>query len=116
MKDRDYKNAQLKHQLFQMKNAGKKNPRWKLSRERVEFIESIGFPVKEYLYRIKTKQIYNVKEQCGILKEIHYASVKDHKRYIFRTLSEKEKAILEDKGIEFTPYKYEVCLNKYVGR
>lgn len=116
MKDRDYKNAQLKHQLFQMRNAKKKNPRWKLKAEQVEYIRSIGFPVEEYLYRIKTKPIYDVKSQSGILKTIHYSYVKEHKRYIYRTLSKKEKEILEEKGVEVKPWKYEICLNKYVGR
>ena len=116
MKNRDYKQAQLKHQLFQMRNAKKKNPRWKLDPEQVEYIRNIGFSVEAYLYRIKTKPIYDVKHQSGILKTIHYSFVQDHKRYIYKTLSKKEKAILLDKGIEFKPYKYEVYLNQYVGK
>lgn len=116
MKDRCYKQAQLKHQLFQMRNAKKRNPIWKLTYDQVEYIQKIGFPVVPRIYRIRTKAIFGVKNKPGILKEIHYSHVKDRKKYLYKTLSKKNMDLLEQHMVAFDEYKYEVLLDQYVKR
>lgn len=115
MKDRCYKQAQMKHQLFQMRNAKKRNPIWRLTYDQVDYIQRIGFPVVPRLYRITTKMIWDVKNQPGILKEIHYSHVKEHKRHLYMSLSKKQRELLRRHMVAFEEYKYEVLLNEYVG-
>ena len=99
MKNKQYRDSKLKHTLFQMKQAKKRNPIWKLTPLQVSLIESWGFPVYPYLYRISTKPIHDVKNKCGLLKQVHFTCVKDRKKY-YNTITLHHKKNIEEQFIE----------------
>ena len=116
MKNKQYRDSKLKHTLFQMKQAKKRNPIWKLTPLQVSLIESWGFPVYPYLYRISAKSIHDVKNKCGLLKQVHFTCVKDRKKYFMGTLTEREKLLLREHKVYFEPIKYEIDLQGYYGK
>ena len=108
--------SELKNQLFEMKRAKKKNPIWKLTDSQVEYVEKLGFKVTGYLYCIKTRTFPNVKELNCLLKDIHYTRQKQRKKVIYRTLSEKQKRLLDEHEVYSDVYKYEIHLRQYDGK
>ena len=106
----------LKNQLFEMRRAKKKNPIWKLTDSQVEYVEKLGFTTTGYLYCIKTRTFPNVKQLNCLLKDIHYAKLKQGKRVIYRTLNQKQMRLLDEHDVYYDVYKYEIHLNQYDGK
>lgn len=108
MKKDAYENSKLKYQLLDKKRRGVKEVIWKLAPGQVKFVEEkLGFEVVPYLYEIKTKTFYNVKELDRLLKDIHY-SWKRGKKVIVIKLNFKQKKILDEYGVKYVPYKYKI--------
>ena len=110
MKKSQHDLSKLKHQLFQMRNAGKKNPIWKLGEEEVEYLVRVGFAVLPKIYRINTRTFENVKNMNGLLKDVHYSKVKSKKNVIFKKLNSRQVQMLKEYGVKVVPYKYEIQL------
>ena len=102
--------SKLKKQLLIKKEKRENNPCWKLSYEQKEFIEEVlGFEVTPVIYSIKTKPFKRVKDLNHLLKEIHYS----YKRGVFKIakkLTPKDRNLLDEYGIKYGPFKYEIHL------
>ncbi len=109
MKKKMYKDSQLKHQIYQAKNAGKKSVEKKLTEEQVQFLRNLGFEVIPFLYWIETRTWYNVQNMKGVLKEIHYTRKKG-KRTLIRRLNRKELNLLDEHDVSYEVLKYRVIL------
>ena len=110
MKKSAYENSKLKYQLINKKRNGVKELIWKLTPNQVEFVEEkFGFEVKPYLYEVKTRTFYNVRNLDNILKDIHY-SCKRSKKVIVLKLNSKEKKVLKEFRIGYRPYKHKIKL------
>ena len=111
MKKNAYENSRLKYELLEKKRQGVKELIRKLKPGQVEFIkERFGFQVEPYLYEIKTKQFFNVRNLPTILKDIHYKSKRGKKFVVFK-LTDDEKIILDEFNIKYRPIKYKIKLN-----
>ena len=112
MKDKQYRLAKLKYQLQERKRNGTRYVMWKLNREQVEYIvESLGYQVTPYLYRIRTRRLKNYKAtQSSLLKEIHHAN-KAGKKTIMKKLSAQQIKVLDQYEIKYWPEKYRIKLS-----
>lgn len=110
MKEKAYKNAQLKRQLALYKAQGKKELIWKLSIDRKEYIENLGYTIEPYLFEITTKPFYNIRcIKNSLIKDIYYTN-KQGKRTLVRKLCKEEQALLREYGIRFRVIKYKIHL------
>lgn len=110
MKKEQHNFSRIKHQLFQLRNTGKKNPVWKLNTEQVAYVEKLGFQVIPRVYKISTKSFVNIKNKNGLLKEIHYSKVRYHKNVIFKELNPRQIKMLQENEVKYAAYKYEIVL------
>lgn len=109
MKEKAYKNAQLKRQLALYKAQGKKELIWKLSIDRKEYIENLGYTIEPYLFEITVKP-YNIRcIKNSLIKDIYYTN-KQGKRTLVRKLCKEEQALLREYGIRFRVIKYKIHL------
>ena len=100
MKKNAYENSRFKHQLLEKKRNGVKELIWKLNPGQIEFIQrKFGFKVEPYLYEIRTRTFYNVKNLDNFLKDIHYRS-KRGKQFIIMKLTPYQKDVLYELGIK----------------
>lgn len=104
-----YNNSQLKHEVYQAKNAGKKNLTLKISEQQAEFLRNLGFKVEEYLYWIETRTWGNANNVRGVLKELHFLR-KGGKRSCVRRLNRKEIALLDEYDVRYEVMKYRIYL------
>lgn len=104
-----YKNSQLKHEVYQAKNAGKKHLTLKISDQQAEFLRRLGFTVVPYLYWIKTRTWGNAMNVRGVLKELHFLR-KEGKRSCVRRLNKKDMTILDEHDVEYEVMKYRIYL------
>lgn len=106
-----YENSKLKHQLLERKRRGYKELIWKLNPKQRKFIEqTLGFNVEPYLFNVKTRTFSRIRELDPLLKEIHFKNKRGIKNCVFR-LNIKQRELLDEYGIKFTPYKYRIKLN-----
>lgn len=112
MKNKTYKQSKLKKQLREKKNNGIKVLIWKLTPEKKEFIESLGYYAEPYIYQINTRTFSNIRLiKSRLLKDLHYMN-KRGKRFECRILKKAEKEILDELGIKYRPIKYKIYLSK----
>lgn len=104
-----YNNSQLKHEVYQAKNAGKKHMTLKISEQQAEFLRKLGFTVIPYLYWIETKTWCNANDVRGVLKELHFLR-KGGKRSCVRRLNKKEIALLDEYDVRYEVMKYRIYL------
>ena len=104
-----YKNSQLKHEVYQAKNAGKKHLTMKITEQQAEFLRRLGFRVVDYLYWIETRTWCNVSDVRGVLKELHFLR-KGGKRSCVRRLNKKEIALLDEHDVRYEVMKYRIYL------
>lgn len=109
MKNKAYKNAQLKRMVISARNDGKKELQLNITEEQAEFLRGMGCYVTEYLYRIPTRFFKEPEKRKGILKELHNAK-KDGKLYIKKVLKSQEKNVLRKNGISTYVILYKVIL------
>lgn len=114
MKKKQYYNSKMKYELAKLKEKNSRNKSfiWKLNDEQVNFVRNLGYSVEPYLYAIKTKRFYNVRNlKHPILKEIHYKNKKGCWEYV-RTLTNSEKDVLKESNIKFYVAKYKILFKK----
>ena len=104
-----YNNSQLKHEVYQAKNAGKKHLTLKISEQQAEFLRRLGFRVVDYLYWIETRTWCNASDMRGVLKELHFLR-KGGKRSCVRRLNKKEIALLDEHDVRYEVMKYRIYL------
>ena len=104
-----YNNSQLKHEVYQAKNAGKKHLTLKITEQQAEFLRRLGFKVVDYLYWIETRTWCNVNDVRGVLKELHFLR-KGGKRSCVRRLNRKELALLDEYDVRYEVMKYRIYL------
>ena len=110
MKAKEYKDLQLKRQLVLYKAQGKKELIWKLSIDRKEYIENLGYTIEPYLFEITTKPFHNIRcIKKPLIKEIYYTN-KQGKQTLVRKLSKEEQTLLREYGIKFRVIKYKIHL------
>lgn len=109
MRNKQRRLAEIKYQLREKRERKVKRVIWKLTQEQKHFVESIGYGVKPFIYEIKTRAFYNVKNSNATIKDIHWA-YKNGKRSIFRKLKQDEVKILDEHGIEYRVSRYEIIL------
>lgn len=110
MKRSAYENSKLKHQLLEKKRNGVKEVIWKLNSQQKGFIEeTLNFIVEPYLYKIRTRSFYNISDKDSLLKDIHYKNKRGVQECVFK-LSSKERKLLDDFEVKYTPYKYKIKL------
>lgn len=69
MKNKNYRESKLKHQILSEKDKGKKNLYWKLLPEQRAFVEKqLGCKTEPYLYEIRTKTFFSISKLDPILK------------------------------------------------
>ena len=106
-----YTNAELKHKVYQAKRAGKKRLILGIPDEQADFLRDLGFEVKPYLYRIKTKAWSSADEVTGILKELHFLR-KQGVAQCVKPLDAKKRKKLDAHNVEYKVAKYLIVLNK----
>lgn len=110
MKKYAYEHSRLKYQLLDKQRRGVREVIWKLEPAQVEFIEQkFGFEVIPYLYEIKTRSFYNVKNVDNLLKDIHYLHKKGKKIMVFK-LNSKQRKLLDQFEVKYRPYKYRIII------
>lgn len=110
MKNKCYLQSKLKKELDIKRNKGVKVLVWKLSKERKEEIENMGYRVEPYLYSIRTRMFGNIRNiKSTLLKDLHYMK-KRGKDYEVRFLKKDDKKILDEMGIKYYPVKYKIYL------
>lgn len=110
MNNKAYKNSQLKHKVFQAKQAGKKQLIWNITDCQAEFLRQLGFRTEPFLYWIETCKWYNVQDKQGILKEIHYKR-REGVRRIVKKLNRKDIRLLDEYSVNYGVLKYRILLN-----
>lgn len=110
MKRDAYENSRLKHQLLDKKRNGVREVIWKLNPYQIEFIENtLGFSAEPYLYTVKTRPFYNIRELDSLLKEIHYKNKRGIRECVFK-LNPKQRKLLDEFGVKYAPCKYKIKL------
>ncbi len=104
-----YNNSQLKHEVYQAKNAGKKHLTLKITEQQAEFLRRLGFKVTDYLYWIETRTWCNANDVRGVLKELHFLR-KGGKRSCIKRLNKKELALLDEYDVRYEVMKYRIYL------
>ena len=104
-----YSNSQLKHEVYQAKNTGKKHLTLKISDQQAEFLRRLGFTVIPYLYWVETRTWGKVENVRGVLKELHFLR-KGGKRSCVRRLTRKEISVLEEYDVRYEVMKYRIYL------
>ena len=111
MKNKAYKNSQLKHKVFEAKRTGKKQVIWNISDSQAEFLQELGFRTEPFLYWIETRKWYNVQDKQGILKEIHFKCKQGNKK-IVKKLNRKDIKLLDEFSVHYGVLKYRIVLNQ----
>ena len=112
MKNKDFRDKELKMKLISYRDKGKETLEWKLSKEQLELIRSWGYRVEPYLYQITTKQFWNInKLKSSLLRDIHFAYKKGKKTYV-TSLKKSDEIILKDNGVKYTIAKYRIYLKR----
>lgn len=110
MKNKDYRLAQTKYKLKELKQHRVKSVVWRLTRQQKVFIQQLGYEVIPYLYEVKTKTFMNLSSiKNSKLKEIHY-SCKKGKKAIVLKLNKEDMKILEEYAVKFRPIKFKIIL------
>ena len=110
MRKSAYENSKIKHKLLNKKRNGVKEVIWKLNPNQVVFIQrNLGFNVEPYLYEVRTRTFYNIRNLDNFLKELHYKS-KQGKDFIITELTPYQKNVLEELKIKNRIYKYKIKL------
>lgn len=110
MKNKEYRNSKLKHQLRDLKNKGKKSVVWKLSGEQVEYVNQF-YRIEPELYRIRTKLFS--KELCNrypILKYLRNEKVFKNHDYLVTRLKKADKSVLDEFEVHYSVIKYRIHL------
>ena len=112
MKKQCYRQSKLKKQLLQERMKGIEVLVWKLNPSKKQDIEQLGYRVEPFLYIVQTKVFYNIKDiHISMLKDLHYMK-KNGRNYQVRMLTQDEKNILNEFGIQYYPLKYKIYLCK----
>lgn len=112
MKNKNFKFKKLKDQLRRYKDSGKKVLIWKLSKDQLNFIETLGYMAEPYLYEIFTKRFNNIYTiKSSLLKDIHY-QCKDGKKSFVCKLKKDERKILDEYGVRYRVAKYKIYLTR----
>lgn len=111
MKTKQYKLSCLKEKVKKERHKRARLVKWILTEQEKEYIENVlGLRVEAYLFKIQTRTFKNLyKINHSILKDLHYAH-KRGKKYLIKNLTEKEKAVLKEYGINYPAYQYKVYL------
>jgi len=110
MKKDAYDNSRLKHRLLDKKRNGVREVIWKLNPRQREFIENtLGFSAEPYLYTVRTRPFYNIRELDSLLKEIHHKNKRGISECVFK-LNSKQKKLLDEFGVRYSPCKYRIRL------
>lgn len=111
MKNKNYRQSKLKKQLREKKYNGVKVLKWTLTPENKKLVESFGYYVEPYIYKINTKNFSNIRSiESRLLKDLHYMN-KRGKRFICRPLNKAEKEVLDDAGVKYIAVKFKIYLN-----
>lgn len=112
MKRDAYENSRMKHQLLDKKRDGIREVIWKLNPQQVEIVErKLGFCVEPYLYEVNTRRFQNIRNLEKILKDIHFKNKQGKRRAVFK-LTDHQKAVLDEFGVKYRPFKYKIKLFK----
>ena len=112
MKNIEHKCKILKDKLRIDKERGKKEVRLKLTYYEVEYVKTLGYLVKPFLYQIKTKKFYHIRTIDSVLvKEVYYKH-KSGKITYLRTLNVREMKELDKYCVRYNPVNYTVYLRR----
>lgn len=109
LKKKQYENSKLKRQLIIKKECGVKELHWRLTRQQMEYVEQLGYRIEPFLYCVRTKKFYNLKDLHPLLKSIHYKNKKGKDSVVIR-LKSSEMKLLDEYGLSYYPYKYIIYL------
>ena len=110
MKNKNYRESKLKHQLRELQHNGKKSVVWKLSSDQVVFVKQF-YRVEPELYQIHTKLFS--KTMCDsypILKYLRNEKVFNNHDYLVTRLKKSDKSVLDEFGIHYSVLKYRIHL------
>ena len=109
---KDDKKMSLEKQLLFKELNGKKELYWKLSKEQVNYVRSLGYNVEPVLYYVHTHRFSDfLRKRYPLLDQLHNARI-NGKSYLSIKLSRKAKIILQEQGINFNPFKYRITLRR----
>lgn len=110
MKNKTFKQANLRRQLQQYKNMGKKELVWELSYEQIKIIKRLGYKIEPYLYEITTRPFFDIRNiKSSLIRDIHYKNKQGKHTFVCK-LNSNEKQILEDFGVKYRAVKYKIHL------
>ena len=111
MKNTNYRFSKIKRKLRDLEKRRVKSVIWTLTEDTKEFVEKL-YPTVPVYYSINTRTFFHLSEvKETILKDLHYAR-KRGKRRMVRKLNEEQRKILDNKGINYCPIKYEIILRR----
>ena len=112
MNNKEYRLCQMKWQLKNLKRKGVIKVEWKLNPEQLDFVTNVlNYRTEPYLYEIKTRTIsrYTLSSASSILKDVHYNCKSGHSK-IVRKINKKDRELLSQYGVKYTPFKYTIYL------
>lgn len=104
-----YTNAQLRHEVCQARNAGKKQLIKRISEQQADFLREEGFKVEPYLYKIQTRAWKSSDDLQGVLKELHFLR-KQGVTNCVRKLNKKDLKRLDEYHVRYEVIKYRIIL------
>ena len=103
----------MKKKLSILKAKGVPFVSWKLSPDQQDFVTNVlHYPIKPYIFSIKTRRFVNPKGKPAIIKEIHFAKVKYHQPTINRALKSTEQKLLDEDDVDYYPLIFYIFLKK----
>lgn len=109
MKNQQHKLSALKKKLRMLKEDGRKEVRWSLTKEQADYLIDQGYDISPEIYLIRTRRFNNSKNINSVLKDIHWSNLKG-KKEIARKLKTSEVKLLEEYEIKYRPVKYIIIL------
>ena len=108
MRDKAFKDKQLKHKVYGLRNKGEKNAVMRLNREQVEYLRHFCI-VTPYLYKVNKafRPGFDRKKAPSVLKRIYFAK----NNPVFLVMDDKEVEICRNAGLNPVPHKYMVHLD-----
>lgn len=111
MKNKQNAMSGLKYMLRDRKKKGDKIAVLKLNADQRDFVETLGYEVNPYLYKVQTRTFtWGIMKRDSLMKRIHFASKKGI-RYLYLKLREEDVKVLQDCGLFVARFKDEVILN-----
>ena len=108
MKEKVFRDKQLKHKVYGLRNAGEKNAVMRLNHNQVGYLRQFCI-VTPYLYKVQKafRPGFNHETAPSVLKRIYFAKSNP----VFLVMDDKDVEICRNAGMKPVPHKYMIHLD-----